>query len=118
MCPAVLAALAAAVTAAAQQAPPASGVTLSPFVTLNSANSANGASPMAGLALSVSGGSLALRAGGHLSLQERSGVTANSALTMRPWGADADALAFLESYAYGSHLSLTPYVFTGVSTAT
>lgn len=98
-------------SAVAQQA----GVSLSPFVTFAPSG---GASSMAGLALSVADGPLALRAGGHLSLQERSALTGATAVTMRPWGADADALALLESYNYGDHISLTPYVFAGVSTTT
>src|SRR5689334_18503219 len=89
------------------------GVTLSPFVTFLPVGSP---SPMAGLSLSFSGGPLAVRAGGHLSVQERT-TSATADLATRPWGADADALAFLESYRYGSLIAFTPYVFTGASTA-
>src|SRR4029078_3644294 len=88
-----VAALAAALgTASAQQ----TGVTLSPFVTFLPTGSA---SPMAGLSIAVAGGTLALRGGGHLSLQEKS-ATASNAVTMRPWGLDADAMAYLSSYSY------------------
>ena len=92
------------------------GVSISPFVTFLPNGSAD---PMAGLALAISGGPLALRASAHLSLQERSSATsaATNALATRPWGADADALAYLESYKYGSLVAFTPYVFTGVGTA-
>ena len=97
------------VSASAQQP----GVTLSPFVTFLPVGSP---SPMAGLSLSFSGGPLAVRAGGHLAVQERT-TSATSDLTTRPWGADADALAFLESYSYGNLIAFTPYVFVGASTA-
>jgi cell wall-associated NlpC family hydrolase len=97
------------VPASAQQP----GVTLSPFVSFLPVGSP---SPMAGLSLSFSGGPLAVRAGGHLAVQERTN-SATSDLTTRPWGADADALAFLESYSYGNLIAFTPYVFVGASTA-
>jgi len=71
---------------------------------------------MAGLSLSFSGGPLAVRAGGHLAVQERTS-SATTELATRPWGADADALAFLESYSYGRLVAFTPYVFVGASTA-
>ncbi len=104
-----IAAIAAALTTATAQQ---SGVTLSPFVTFLPTGSA---SPMAGLSLAVTGGPLALRGGGHLSLQERS-ATAAGDITTRPWGLDADALAYLDSYGYGNRIAFTPYVFAGVST--
>jgi hypothetical protein len=89
------------------------GVTLSPFVSFLPVGSP---SPMAGLSLSFSGGPLAVRAGGHLAVQERT-TSATTELATRPWGADADALAFLESYSYGRLVAFTPYVFVGASTA-
>ena len=101
-------------TAGAQQ----SEVSLSPFVTFLPTGTA---SPMAGLALSIAGGPIALRAGGHVSLQDRTVFTTGSAstsiVTARPWGADADALAYLESYTYGDRIGFTPYVFAGLSTS-
>src|SRR6185369_15995501 len=42
--------------------------------------------------------------------------TASNAVTMRPWGLDADAMAYLSSYSYGDRIAFVPYVFTGVST--
>ena len=90
-----------------------SGVSLSPFVTFIPEADA---SPLAGLSLAITGGPLSLRAGGHLSVRDR---TASSSLStsMRPWGADADAIAYLESYNYNQHVLFTPYVFAGLSAA-
>lgn len=101
--------LAAIAPAVAQQ----TGVTLSPFVSFLPVGSP---SPMAGLSLSLSGGPLAVRAGGHLAVQERT-TAATTALATRPWGVDADALAFLDGYRYGSLIAFTPYVFAGASSA-
>lgn len=90
------------------------GVALSPFVALPQAG---GSGPMAGLSIGVNGGPLALRAGGHMSMRERNGVSSTAtALVTRPWGVDADMIAYLESYEYGQHLTFTPYVLTGLST--
>lgn len=86
------------------------GVSLSPFVTFLPTGSAN---PMAGLALAIAGGPLALRGSGHLSVQEHN-AAAPAGVTSRPWGADADAVASLEAYAYSDRVALVPYVFTGV----
>src|SRR5262245_58198007 len=109
MCPALGASLvAAALRVASAQEP---GVALSPFITLVPA----GGGPMTGLSIGVGGGALAVRAGGQLSLQAHS-VAATSTAIVRPWAADADALAYLESYDWGSWIHFTPYVFTGVST--
>jgi cell wall-associated NlpC family hydrolase len=108
-------------TAGAQQ--PDINVTLNPFFTFIPARTTG---PMTGLALTLASGPLAIRAGGHISLQDRSslgatsttGTTTTSTIsTTRPWGADADALAYLESFTYGEFVRFTPYVFTGVSTA-
>src|SRR6185437_400647 len=96
-------------TAAAQQ----SGVSLNPFVTFLPTGSA---SPTVGLAMAITGGPIELRAGGHLSMEERSASTTPD-VTTRPWGADVDAIAYLESYSYGNRVVFSPYVFTGVSTA-
>jgi cell wall-associated NlpC family hydrolase len=100
--------LAVASTFAIAQQP---GVSLSPFVSFVPEADA---SPLAGLSLSLTGGPLSLRAGGHLSVRDRA---ASSGLTtsMRPWGADADAIAYLESYNYNQHVLFTPYVFAGLS---
>ena len=89
-------------------------VSLSPFVSFLPAGTAG---PMTGLSLMFSGGPLALRAGGHIALQDRAPVSSSAAgVTMRPWGADADAVAYLESYSYRDRVAFTPYVFAGVST--
>jgi len=90
-------------------------VSLSPFVTFLPTGSAR---PMAGLSLTLAGGPLALRAGGHIAVEEYAIATANGASPpTRPWGADVDALAFLDSYDFGERIGFTPYVFLGVSTA-
>jgi len=102
--------LAAASTfAVAQQ----SGVSLSPFVSFVPEADA---SPLAGLSLALTGGPLSLRAGGHLSVRDRAGSNTFST-SMRPWGSDADAIAYLESYNYNQHVLFTPYVFAGLSAA-
>lgn len=88
-----------------------SGVSLSPFVTfLPEAD----ASPLAGLSLAITGGPLSLRAGGHLSVRDRA-ASSGFATPTRPWGADADAIAYLDSYHYNQHVLFTPYVFAGLS---
>jgi hypothetical protein len=98
------------VTATAQQP----GLSLSPFVTFLPTGTA---SPMAGLSIAITGGPVALRAGGHLSVLEQAGSGGTTAGVMpRPWGADADAIAYLESYHYGNRVALTPYVFVGAGT--
>ncbi|MGH7677090.1 MAG: NlpC/P60 family protein, partial [Gemmatimonadaceae bacterium] len=111
LCPA----LAAAAVATTLTDAVAQRVTLSPFVTLLPVGSSQ---PMAGLAFTLGGGPFALRAGGHMSTQARTAVgTSSSTVTMRPWGADADALAYLESLTYGDGISFSPYVFAGLSTS-
>ncbi len=104
------AAVTATVAAADAQQP---DVTLNPFVTFLP----GGAGPMTGLALMLTGGPFSLRAGGHISLQDRGVLPGGSAASMRPWGADADAISYLETYRYGNRAVATPYVFAGVSTA-
>ena len=105
-----LGALAVASTSAIAQQ---SGVSLSPFVTFIPEVDA---SPLAGLSLAITGGPLSLRAGGHLSMHDRA-ASSGLATSMRPWGADADAIAYLESYNYNQHVLFTPYVFAGLSSA-
>ena len=87
-----------------------SDVSITPFVSfLPSA----GTSPLAGLALTIAGnGGLGLRASGHVALENynEAGFGANG--TLRPWGADVDALFML-----GSRGGLMPFVFAGVGTA-
>ena len=90
---------------AAQQ----SNVSITPFVSfLPSA----GTSPLAGLALTLAGnGGIGLRASGHLALENSKNGIAGAPGTMRPWGADADAL-----FTLGSRGGLMPFVFAGVGT--
>jgi cell wall-associated NlpC family hydrolase len=89
--------------AAAQQ----SDVTISPFVSfLPSA----GTSPLAGLALTLAGhGGLGLRASGHLALENSNTSAFSASGTMRPWGADADAMFIL-----GARGGFMPFGFVGV----
>jgi cell wall-associated NlpC family hydrolase len=97
------------VAASAQQA----DLSLSPFVTFMPSG---GASPLAGLALTMAGNSgLALRASGHVSL-ENTNVSSFNAPTVRPWGADADAVLFLGGRGAGARRTVAPYVFTGLGT--
>jgi cell wall-associated NlpC family hydrolase len=94
-----------AASATAQQ----SNLSIGPFLTyLPTA----GASPLAGLALTLVGEPIGFRASGQLSLGNQS----TFASTNRPWGADADAMLFLGGSTYGYRRSLAPYVFAGVST--
>jgi len=70
----------------------------------------SGASPLAGLALTIASGSIAFRGSGHLSLEDRSSLSSDN--RMRPWGADADLLLMSPS-----RRSLSPFVFAGVGTS-
>ncbi len=104
-----LAAIGAPLVAAGAQ----SQVTISPFM---SVLPAGGASPLAGLALTLGGAQtgFGLRASGNLALQSSNTSPFTSDQT-RPWGADADALLFLGGRGSGSsRLALAPYVFAGV----
>jgi cell wall-associated NlpC family hydrolase len=97
------------VAAGAQQ----TDVSLSPFVTFMPTG---GASPLAGLALTMAGNSgLALRASGHMSLQNQNYSSLN-ATAIRPWGADVDAVLFLGGRGVGGRRTLSPYVFAGLGT--
>src|SRR6185436_12344089 len=88
------------------------GAALSPFATLYPSGNPQ---TMAGLAFSLGGGMLALRAGAHMAVQEHTRSDVSSvASSLKPWGADADALLYLERLSYGEHLSFSPYVFTGI----
>lgn len=100
------------VAAAAQQ----TDVSLSPFVTFLPTG---GASPLAGLALTMAGNSgLALRASGHMSLGNTNTNlnSLNNGPTLRPWGADADVILFLGGRG-GGQRSISPYGFVGIGTA-
>lgn len=98
-----------AVRASAQQ----SDLAISPFVTLLPTT---GASPLAGLALTLGSGAFAIRGSGHLALENSNTSGLLDANTTRPWGADADAMLFL-GRSYGGGRSLAPYVFAGVGTS-
>jgi hypothetical protein len=103
----LLAGIAAPVVAASAQQ---SNLAISPFVSFLPST---GASPLAGLALTLGGNSgLAFRASGNFALQNLNASAAYSTDT-RPWGADADAM-FMFGSRDGSSRSITPFVFTGV----
>ena len=91
--------------ASAQQ----SDVSITPFVSfLPSA----GTSPLAGLALTLAGnGGIGLRASAHLAL-ENTNSGFGSTGSIRPWGADVDAL-----FSMGSRGGLMPFVFAGLGTS-
>jgi len=95
-----------------------SELSVSPFVTFMPTT---GASPLAGLALTLAGNSgLALRASGHLALENSNTTTTfGSAPGTRPWGADADAVLFIGGrYNRGYEpRTIAPYVFAGVGLA-
>jgi hypothetical protein len=99
-------------TAFAQQ----SDLSVSPFVSfLPSA----GTSPLAGLALTLAGNTgFGLRASGHLALENSSATGFGAAGTMRPWGADADAMLFLGGGPSGFSRTIAPFVFAGIGTGT
>ncbi len=83
-----------------------SDLTISPFVSfLPSA----GTNPLAGLALALAGQGVGFRASGHVALKNSNASGFTSAGTMRPWGADVDAILGL-----GSRVGLRPFVFAGL----
>jgi hypothetical protein len=71
-----------------------------------------GASPLAGLALTLGNGPFAVRGGAHLSLENRNNKSVISSATARPWGADADLMLFLGGRGY--RRTVAPYVFGGL----
>src|SRR5262245_6467233 len=83
----VLAAAVAPISLAAAQR---SDLTVSPFV---SYLPAMGGNPLAGVALTLVGdGGLGVRASGNVSLQNQNNGTFGFSNSVRPWGADADAI--------------------------
>jgi len=88
-----------------------SGTTLSPFATLYPSGNPQ---TMAGMSLSLGGGFFALRGGAHLAVEQSASSGVQSAARVKPWGADADALLFLERLSYGGHFTFGPYVFAGL----
>src|SRR5262245_4393882 len=110
-CPALGAsAVAAAIAVSGAQEP---NTTLSPFVGF-----LPGGNPetMTGLAIAFTHGAIAVRGDAHISLRESGAANAATAATIRPWGADADALVYLQPLTYADHVTFTPYLFTGVGT--
>jgi hypothetical protein len=82
-----------------------SDITISPFVSFLPTA---GASPLAGLALTLGGnGGIGLRASGHMALDNSNNAFANPG-SIRPWGADADAILNFGSRGF------TPFVFAGL----
>jgi cell wall-associated NlpC family hydrolase len=97
--------------AAAQQ----SDLAISPFVSFLPAVGGN---PLAGLAFTLAGnGGLGLRGSAHVALDNspNSGLGASSSI--RPWGADADAVFSLGRAFGGYSRGLAPFVFAGIGTA-
>lgn len=95
-----------------------SELSVSPFVTFMPTA---GASPLAGLALTLAGnGGLALRASGHLSLENtNTATTFGNTPGTRPWGADADAVLFIGGRSIGGYQprTIAPYIFAGLGVA-
>jgi len=109
-----------AVCLAAAVAAPASAVVaqqsdlaISPFVSFLPTA---GASPLAGLAIALSGNSaFALRASGNLALRNSNTSAVTSPNSYRPWGADADVVFSLGGHFSGGYgRSFNPFVFAGL----
>jgi cell wall-associated NlpC family hydrolase len=94
-----------------------SDLAISPFVSfLPSA----GASPLAGLALTIAGNSgFGVRGSAHLSLQDpNTNGQFNTLATYRPWGADADLVLSIGGRAFGGYnRTFAPFVFAGIGTS-
>lgn len=105
--------LAVAVAAPLSVSSAQSDIAISPFVSFLPTA---GASPLAGLAIALSGNSgFALRGSGNLALENTNTNGFTSANTFRPWGADADLVFTLGGRSYGSYgRSLAPFVFAGI----
>lgn len=94
--------------AAAQQR---SDLVISPFVSFLPTVGGN---PLAGLALTLAGSSgLGLRASAHLALESSPAAGFGMTNTIRPWGADADAILSLGR----ANSPFSPFLFTGIGTA-
>jgi cell wall-associated NlpC family hydrolase len=120
--PASRASLAATLLSAALLTPAASALaqqsdlSISPFMSfLPSA----GASPLAGLALTLAGSAgFGLRASGNIALENTNNNYLMTNATLRPWGADADAVFSPAGRMFGTGAhGVAPYAFMGVGTA-
>ena len=115
-----LASACAAVVSAAIVAPSIAGaqqsdLSISPFVSFLPAAGGN---PLAGLALTLAGnGGLGLRASAHLALENSPNNGFGTTSSIRPWGADADAVLSLGRAVGGYNRGFAPFVFAGVGTA-
>lgn len=111
-----------AVFAAAVAAPLSSAIAqksdlaVSPFVSFLPAVGGN---PLAGLAMTIAGdGGFAVRASGHLSLENSSSASLGAGGNIRPWGADADVVWSIGGRSFGGYnRSFAPFVFAGIGTA-
>jgi hypothetical protein len=99
-------------TPAARASAQQSDLAVSPFVTFLPTG---GASPLAGLALTLGGGGFALRGSANVSLENSNNVGLLQPGSLRPWGADADAM-FLFGHSTGRVRSFAPYLFGGIGT--
>ena len=95
-----------------------SSVAISPFVSYVPSAARN---PLAGMALTFGGTTgLALRGSADISVanpDNAASSTGSAAGSVRPWGADADAMLFLGGLGGGTTVfsrSLSPYVFSGI----
>lgn len=92
-----------------------SDLSISPFVSILPSG---GNSPLAGLALTLGGGSgFAIRGSAHLALDANNTPGVIGATTSRPWGADADAMLFLGGHSWNGTRPFAPFVFAGIGTA-
>src|SRR5262249_38094279 len=109
-------ALAAVVVPLALASAQQSDLTVNPFV---SYLPAMGGNPLAGLALTLAGDAgLGIRASGNISLQNQNAGTVGFSNSVRPWGADADAILSVGGRRYGrSGRSVAPFVFVGIGAA-
>ena len=101
-----------AATAGAQQ----SDLSISPFVSFLPSVGLN---PMAGLALTVAGnGGFGMRASAHLALSNETVSAFNGNSSIRPWGADADAVFSVGGQGRGGYRrGFSPFAFVGIGTA-
>jgi hypothetical protein len=95
---------------AAQQ----SDLSISPFVSFLPAAGGN---PLAGLAFALTGdGGIGLRASAHMTLANSQNNGLGTGASIRPWGADADAILSLGRSSSGFRV-FSPFAFAGIGTA-